>query len=210
MTGADDEPYINSTVGYSGNVRTADWDPGNPDEVIDAIVSEFENGKPVIIPTDTLYGISAPVFNEEALKEIFLMKQRPERVTLPVAVGSIESIGDIAEVSGSQMDLIREKLPGPYTFILNAREILPLEVTRDRKVAVRVPDHSLFHNLCGRSGPLALTSANIHGRPPVISHEEAEEQFHRYDVLMVTDTENPSGTPSEIHDITGIVPLLIR
>jgi tRNA threonylcarbamoyl adenosine modification protein (Sua5/YciO/YrdC/YwlC family) len=191
-------------------VRFLEWDRDDHDPITTAIASQFHEGKPVIIPTDTLYGLAAPISNPDIILKIFQMKKRRLEMTLPIAVGSISSL---EIVSSPDIDMIRfmeDRLPGPFTFILPASSGLPETVTRDDTVAIRIPDHPIFSILESRTGPLALTSANVHGETPVSSMEDAELQFGSEDLLMVVDGIRVSGFPSEIMDLTGSEPMVLR
>ncbi len=137
-------PLINKIFRYAFNVRTLEWDLVNPDPVVEEIISEFAMGRPVIIPTDTLYGLACPISNQKALKRIFDLKSRPKGVTLPIAVGEVGAIHNVALPDRSSIGYMMERLPGPYSFILPGNPSLPSSVTRHGSVAVRIPDHPLF------------------------------------------------------------------
>ncbi len=203
-------PHINKIFRYAFSVRTLEWDHGNPDPVVDEIISEFAMGKPVIIPTDTLYGLACPLSNKSGLKRIFDLKSRPEGITLPVAVGEVEDIHNVAIPDRSSIGILMERLPGPYSFILPANPSLPSSVTRNGSVAVRVPDHPLFPILCKKIGPMALTSANLHGRRSVSTIEEAMDQFGQVDLLMILDRSRVFDQHSTIIDLTGSEPMVVR
>lgn len=191
-------------------MKALDFNVAKMDYLISEIIMEFDKGRPVIIPTDTLYGLACPISNHYCLEKIFELKSRPYDMTLPVSVGDIKSITIVAVPDGRIMEYIEGKLPGPYTFLINARPDLPEMITREGKVAVRIPDHPLFRPLCEKAGPLALTSANIHGEDPVGSFEDAREQFGEKGLLMIIDEGNVSGLRSEIVDLTEVEPMLIR
>jgi len=146
----------------------------------------------------------------DAVRNLLKIKKRPAEQTLPVAVGSLEGAAEIAYMDTAALDLLRSDLAGPLTVVLTAREGLPGEVVREGTVAVRVLPHPLFGPLCDSEGPIALTSANVHGGRPVRGIDDARVEFKGYDLLMVTDLVPPSGTPSRIVDLTGPSPRTIR
>jgi L-threonylcarbamoyladenylate synthase len=123
----------------------------------------LKNGDVVIYPTDTLYALGADIFNEDAVRKVFEIKQRPLTVPLPVAVASTQEIASIAEVPKHACKIIDRFLPGTLTVILQKKPSVPAIVTSgSASIAVRVPDHPLAFRLLKEYGPLTATSANLH------------------------------------------------
>lgn len=185
------------------------WNRKDPGPVIDRIVREFSRDRPVIIPTDTLYGIAAPISSETAMKNIFKLKGRPSDQTLPVAVGALHQLDPLVIIHKWQKTTLRENLPGPVTFILQARGNLSSLIVRDGTIAVRVPRHMLFLDLVKRTGPLALTSANLHGENNILEGSQLDLRFNN-DLLVIEDDHIIKGTASEIVDITNREPIIVR
>jgi L-threonylcarbamoyladenylate synthase len=179
------------------------------ERVIEAVIAEFETGKPVILPTETLYGIGAPIANTKDLERIFELKQRPRELTLPVAVGNLPMVDDIAVIHRWQKNSLRDGLPGPVTFILEAKGITDTLLIRNGTIGVRVPRHPLFIPLCSIVGPLGLTSANIHGGPEIHMAEDIDEQFNG-ELLVVEDDHAIGGKGSMIIDLTEEIPTVLR
>ena len=94
------------------------WDRRSSDEVIEEIKRSFNDDLPVVLPTDTLYGIAAPAVNRRCLEAVFRMKERPSKLTLPLAVGNLPMVDEIAVIHRWQKDTLRRGLPGPVTFVL--------------------------------------------------------------------------------------------
>jgi tRNA threonylcarbamoyl adenosine modification protein (Sua5/YciO/YrdC/YwlC family) len=178
-------------------------------QVIEALESSFIKGDPAVMPTDTLYGIGAPVTNEKALRRIFKIKCRPSSQTLPVAVGDMDMMHRIAVVNDWRLDYIRERLPGPYTFVLPARGLSEPMVVRDMTVAVRIPGHPLYGPLTSRMGPIALTSANPHGGRDISSASVLDGLYHG-SLLIIEDDRSIRGRASEMIDLTGDRPRVLR
>ncbi len=186
------------------------WNDERPDEAISPVGERFGISMPVVLPTDTLYGLAAPISDEKALEMILDLKGRPRDVTLPIAVGSVGSIDEISEITGEQMDIIERVLPGPVTFILQAKQGLSDIVTRGGTVAVRVVDHPVFPPLCGSFGPVALTSANLHGSDPLLTADSIETYLEGSNILIVEDDDHVSDKPSTIIDLTSGGPRVLR
>lgn len=191
-------------------MRSIVWDENKPEEAVQAVLSEFDRGKPVIVPTDTVYGLAAPISDVPAIRSIFRMKERPPDMTLPVATGCFKHVDMVSIPTKEMMCVLRRDLPGPYTFILPAVHDLPDEVVRQGTVAFRIPEHPFFSMICDMSGPIALTSANIHGMDTIRSLEEADRQLGSEDLLMLIDDGGIAGEPSEIVDLTKGVPIVLR
>lgn len=191
-------------------LRPISFNESKLETILEEVLKEFSLGEPVILPTDTLYGLASPLSRPVSVRRIFHIKKRPEEMTLPVALGSLEQVHEVAHITDKVEDHIKRYLPGPYTFVLKAKNGMPGEVIRNGTVAVRVPDHPIYKMICSRVGPLALTSANIHGREPVLTLEDADEQLKGFDLLFVEDRKRIDGHPSEIVDLTNGVPILLR
>ena len=123
----------------------------------------LEAGDLVAIPTETVYGLAANAFSEEAVRKIFVMKNRPEFNPLIVHVGSIEQLDSVAcNIPDLAYALARKFWPGPLTLLVEKKCIIPDIVTAgSTRVAVRMPDHPLTLKLLSLLPfPLAAPSAN--------------------------------------------------
>ena len=117
----------------------------------------------VAIPTETVYGLAANAFSEEAVVKIFEVKNRPSFDPLIVHVDSIEQAEDMAEnVPEKAKELAARFWPGPLTILLKKKAVVPDMVTSGLStVAIRIPDHPLTLDLLhGLGFPLAAPSAN--------------------------------------------------
>lgn len=179
------------------------------DAVIGPLEDHFSRGGLAIMSTDTLYGIGAPISDREAMRKIFEVKGRPLTQTLPIAVGDLDMIERIAVAEGWRMDYMRERLPGPFTFILPSRGLSDPMVVRKGTVAVRVPDHPLYPTLTLRVGPLALTSANPHGGPDIL-HASELDRLYGGSLMIIEDDRAIGGKGSEMIDLTGERPSIVR
>lgn len=184
-------------------------DRREPGLVLEDIMAEFENGRPVILPTDTLYGIGAPISDHSALRRIFELKSRPLELTLPIALGNLKMVDETALVRSWQRSTLGENLPGPVTFILEARENLDPLVVRNGTIAVRVPGHPLFIPLTTLAGPIALTSANRHGGSEFLNASEIDREWAG-ELLIIEDDTALAGKASAVLDITRELPTVLR
>ena len=128
----------------------------------------IKNGGLVLFPTETVYGIGANGFDEEAVKKIFLAKGRKQDNPLILHISDIEMLGKIAkDISDMEFTLMNAFWPGPFTIILNKTDSVPNIVSGGLStVGVRMPNNEIARNLIKYSGvPIAAPSANISGRP---------------------------------------------
>lgn len=159
-------------------------------------------GSVVAVPTDTLYGLAADYAQPAAVDRIFELKQRPRDVRVPVLVASAAQAAELAVVASDRVAAVLDRFwPGAVTFVLQERE-------GDETVGLRCPDSDVVRDLCRRVGPLACTSANLHGEPPLTTPAEVESVFG--DALPVVAGGVLAGAPSTVVDLTGAEPVLLR
>ena len=163
-------------------------------------ISEIREGKVVVYPTDTLYGLGADIFNVPAVQNIYRIKQRPRDLPLPVMVSDREMMKQIAYITPSAKKIITRFLPGPLTVILKKKQIVPDIITKE-KIAVRMPKNKIALHLASCSGPLTATSANIHGGQEPCTIDIAREQIGTRDIVYL-DYGTLPGTPSTIIEPT--------
>lgn len=128
----------------------------------------IKDGKLVIFPTETVYGIGANGLNEDAVKSIFVAKGRAQDNPLILHISDIEMINNIAKnVTDIEKKIIDIFFPGPLTIILERKETVPDVVTGGLDtVGIRMPSNKIANLLIKEAGvPIAAPSANISGKP---------------------------------------------
>jgi tRNA threonylcarbamoyl adenosine modification protein (Sua5/YciO/YrdC/YwlC family) len=132
------------------------------------------NGEVVAVPTDTVYGVGALLARSDAIASLFLLKNRPSTVPLPVLVSSSSAVEELDVVwNDHAARLAHEFWPGALTIVVPASRGLALSVGGSGDtVGVRVPNDEMLLSLLRECGPLAVSSANAHGEPPCHSAEE--------------------------------------
>ena len=180
------------------------------DEIISEAIDILVDGGVVLYPTDTVYGLGANIFDSKAVRRVFEIKQRSPLKPLSILVSNVRSIDLVAKVSLKQKEIINQHLPGPYTFILNKRKIVPRAVTSGSSyVGVRVPDNEIACRLASLF-PITTTSANLSDEEVLSSPKEILEQLD-CDVDLVIDVgELNSNHASKIVDLSGRNPKIIR
>jgi L-threonylcarbamoyladenylate synthase len=175
-------------------------------------VSAARRGELIVLPTDTVYGIGADAFTPAAVTALLDAKGRGREMPPPVLVGSVRAATALVEDLGLHgQDLIDEFWPGALTLVCRANPNLLWDLGETQgTVAVRMPMHELAVELLKETGPLAVSSANLTGRPPARTADEAEKMLG--DAVSVYLDGGPSGhaEPSTIIDLTGSVPRLLR
>lgn len=136
---------------------------------VDEAVALLEAGEVIAVPTDTVYGLAVSAFVEGAVSRLFVAKERPHTIEIPVLVSAPADVGDLVEgeVPGIAQWWMDRFWPGALTIVLpRRRDLVRVDLGGDGStIGVRCPDHRLVRELCRRVGPLATTSANLHGEP---------------------------------------------
>lgn len=143
-------------------------------EHIDEIIEALQRGELAALPTETVYGLAANIENEEALRNIFLVKGRPSDNPLIVHVASVQKVKEYVKA----LPLLAEKLyehfsPGPLTLVLEKNEKISSFVSAGLPtVALRIPAHPLFLEILEKGNlALAAPSANVSGSPSATTAE---------------------------------------
>jgi L-threonylcarbamoyladenylate synthase len=152
------------------------------DSQLELIKDSFLSGIPVVLPTETVYGIAAPYNNEVAIANIFKIKNRPNDNPLIVHISSFEQIKELScEVLDEQvLKLLKETWPGPLTVLLKKSDNVPASVTANSDyVAIRMPKSSQFKQVIDYCGaPLVAPSANLSGKPSPTTAGDALEDLN--------------------------------
>ncbi len=178
---------------------------------IEAAAEALRQGEIVGIPTDTLYGLAADPFREDALDAIFELKGRPEQKPFAILVASVEQAMTLASLSDRALDLADQHWPGALTLVLPRLATAPDWLGhRDRRtVGLRCPDHDVAIALLETTGPLVVTSANLSGGEAVLDHDEARDLFGDA-VAVYLEGRAPGGRASTVLDLTEPAPLVLR
>jgi tRNA threonylcarbamoyl adenosine modification protein (Sua5/YciO/YrdC/YwlC family) len=166
--------------------------------VIDEAIVALRMGKLVVVPTDTVYGLAAPL-EDDSIAKIFELKGRPSEKPLPVLGASLPDLEDIADFNDQARKLAARFWPGPLTMILQRAPSFDVDLggTNVTTVGVRVPKEPRAIELLKRTGPLAVTSANLSGSTEATTVEEARAALGTRDVFYV-DGGRCTGKPSTI------------
>ncbi len=176
-----------------------------PDPDLDAAAAALEAGEIVALPTDTVYGLAVDPSRPGATASVFALKGRPLELELPVLVADMDQADALAGpdgLSARARALAVRYWPGPLTIVVPRRAGIDWALGgHDTTIGLRCPSHDLARRLCGRVGPLATTSANRHGAPPMHSAAEVMAEFGK--AVTVVDGVSGGGVPSTVVDVTG-------
>jgi L-threonylcarbamoyladenylate synthase len=177
-----------------------------------AAVNAVQQGQLVVLPTDTVYGLGADAFTPAAITALLAAKGRGRNMPPPVLVGSVRAAAALTEALGPYgQDLIDEFWPGPLTLVFRASPTLMWDLGDTMgTVAIRMPLHPVALDLLRRTGPMAVSSANLHGAAAATTADEAQAQLG--DAISVYLDGGPcaDSVPSTILDLTGTVPRMLR
>ena len=158
-----------------------------------------------MLPTDTVYGIGADAFDPDAVKALLEAKGRGRDMPPPVLISAATTLDALAtDVPGYARALVDEFWPGPLTLVCTQQASLQWDLGDTRgTVAVRMPDHEVALELLERTGPLAVSSANLTGRPAATDADQAEEMLGEQVDVIVDAGAAPGREASTIVDVTG-------
>ena len=188
------------------------FDPATWGPSLDAAVHAVSRGEVIVLPTDTVYGVGADAFSPDAVARLLAAKGRDRQTPPPVLIPSVRTVDGLArDVSVAARALMDSFWPGPLTVIVHAQPSLAWDLGDTRgTVALRVPDHGAALALLARTGPLAVTSANLTGKAAATSAEDAREQLGSAVSVYLDAGDSPLGIASTIIDATGPALRVVR
>ena len=160
----------------------------------------------MVIPTDTVYGVAADAFNPAAVQKLVEAKGRTRAAPPPVLIPGIPTLDALAEsIPDEVRALVAKYWPGALTIILPAQSSLAWDLGDTRgTVALRMPSNRIALELLSETGPLAVSSANLTGKPAATTAEEAEAMLG--DSVAIYLDGGPGGSvASTIVDATGLL-----
>ncbi len=181
--------------------------------MIEEAVAAIRAGRPVILPTDTVYGLCADACRETAARRLARLKRRPEGMPIALLGADLDAILDaVPELRGRAAVVARSLLPGPYTLVLPnpARRFRWLAGARPDTIGVRVPDLPPdARTVLERVGIVAATSANVHGGRDPRRPEEVPDEL-RVACPALVDAGDLPGTPSTVVELVEREPRILR
>ncbi|HET7533549.1 MAG TPA: L-threonylcarbamoyladenylate synthase [Nocardioidaceae bacterium] len=180
-------------------------DESEREEGIAAAAVAVQQGKLVVFPTDTVYGIGADAFDPASVRRLLAAKGRGRDMPPPVLVSAPTTLDALAVgVPSYARALIDAFWPGPLTVVCRQQPSLQWDLGDTRgTVAVRMPDHEVALELLARSGPMAVSSANLTGKDAATDADQADEMLGAAVEVLLDGGPTPGSVPSTIVDATG-------
>lgn len=187
-------------------------DPQSREAGLAAAVGAVRRGLLVVLPTDTVYGIGVDAFDADGVQRLLDAKGRGRDMPPPVLVSASTTLEALAtDLPGWVEGLTDHFWPGPLTIVCRQQPSLRWDLGETRgTVAVRMPDDQAALDLLGRTGPLAVSSANVTGEPAATDADEAERMLGESVEVVLDDGPSPGTTASTILDCTGERPRILR
>jgi L-threonylcarbamoyladenylate synthase len=177
-----------------------------------AAQAALEDGKLVVLPTDTVYGLAADAFSPRAVQNLLDAKGRGRDMPPPVLVGALTTLDALAvDVPSWLRTMLASLWPGPLTVVCRQQPSLTWDLGETHNtVAIRMPDDQRALALLKQTGPLAVSSANSTGSPAARTVDEAEDMLGGRVAVYLDGGPTSSGVPSTILDVTGSTPRVLR
>lgn len=199
----------------------------NHKDLIEKVEKFLKEGKVLIFPTDTVYGLLTDATNREAVEKVLKIKKRKKGKPIPIFVADLKMAKDLAEISQKEEEFLKKVWPGKVTVVLkrqkdcklppilfgNKNTLLSLRAvgwgcgSNKNTIGLRIPKYPLLNKLLKKTRiPLTASSANISGFPASTKIKQVLKQFknQKYQPEVVIDAGNlKPAKPSTVVDLTG-------
>jgi L-threonylcarbamoyladenylate synthase len=180
---------------------------------VEDAIAALRLGLPVVLPTDTVYGLSANPYTEESVRRAYRLKGREDQQPSALVASDVDMLLEcLPELRSRVGPILRSLLPGPLTLVVPnpARRYRWLTASRPDTIGVRVPKlPEPAAEVLSRAGSVMATSANLPGEPDPARLEDVPEQILEGCAVAIDGGELP-GVPSTVIDLTGESPKVLR
>ena len=183
------------------------------EEELNIAANCIKDGKLVIFPTETVYGIGANALDEDAVDSIFIAKGRANDNPLIVHISDFSMLENLVEdPTQLEQKLMDAFMPGPFTLILKKKDIIPDNVSANLDtVGIRMPANKIAHDLIKTTNlPIAAPSANISSRPSGTKVEDIKEEFQNKVDIIIDGGETSVGLESTVVKVIDGIPTILR
>lgn len=186
--------------------------PEEREAAVEAASAAVRREELVVIPTDTVYGVAGDAFSHAAVTALLEAKGRGRAMPPPVLISAVTTLDALADaVPQWARALVEAHWPGPLTLVLRQQSSLMWDLgDAQGTVAVRMPDDEVALAVLERTGPLAVSSANITGEPAAQDADAAERMLGEKVSVIVDGGPSRGGEASTIVDATGEEPRILR
>lgn len=193
-------------------MKILDWKNKINESELKEIANSLKEGKLVIFPTETVYGIGADATNSNAIDNIFIAKGRPNDNPLIVHLSSIDDIEKYAYIENDiERKLIESFMPGPFTIILRKKNNISNKVSPLNTVGIRIPDNHIANSILKESKiPVAAPSANISGKPSGTNIDDITKEFKDKVAYIIDGSNTKIGLESTVVKVIDNIPTILR
>lgn len=172
----------------------------------------IQRGEPIVLPTDTVYGIGVDAFSPRAVAVLLAAKGRSRQMPPPVLISRSAVMDALAmDIPEAARALAEHFWPGALTLILRAQPSLAWDLGETHgTVALRIPADDLALDLLTEVGPMAVSSANRTGQPAATTADQAQQMLAESVAVYLDDGVRDQSLSSSIVDCTGEVPVVVR
>jgi L-threonylcarbamoyladenylate synthase len=164
----------------------------------------LHSGQAIAFATDTVYGVGALAANPKAILRLFAVKRRPFDRAIPLLIADLADLEQVASSIPPRARILAQLWPGALTLVVPAAAHIAPELTGGRDtVAVRIPNQPWLRDLIRAVGPLATTSANLHGQSDPQTADQVAAQLGDVLPLIIDGGATAGPVPSTIVDCTG-------
>jgi tRNA threonylcarbamoyl adenosine modification protein (Sua5/YciO/YrdC/YwlC family) len=187
-------------------------DPQTRSAAITAAIDTVKSGRLIVLPTDTVYGIGADAFDSRAVAGLLAAKGRGRDMPVGVLVGSWHTIsGLVYAVPDTAHELIRAFWPGALSLVVQQAPSLQWDLGDARgTVMLRMPLQPVALEVLSKTGPMAVSSANISGQPAATTAAEAQRQLGDLVDVYLDGGPSEQQAASTIVDLTAATPRILR
>lgn len=187
------------------------WNDNISDNQLDDIAQILEDGKIMIVPTDTMYALAADATNMKAVEKICRLKGiNPEKTNLSILCSDISMASEYAKIDDTGYHFLRDNTPGPYTVLFKSASKLPKAFKNRKVVGVRIPDRLVTREIVARLGrPLLSTTIEYSDEDYAVNPDLIAESYYNKVDLMI-DADMGQMKQSTIVDCTGNEPVIVR
>lgn len=186
--------------------------PARPEpNEIDQAVQILKNGGIIVYPTDTIYGLGCDILNKKAVNKIYQLKKREKQKPMSIICADFKEAGKYAYLSDYAFRIFKKTLPGPYTFILKAKNKTPQSfIAKNKTVGIRIPDNKICLALAKALGnPIISTSLNISGQNVLTNPSQMSKELkNKIDLIIAGKTLGQEA--STVIDLTNNPASLVR
>ncbi len=187
------------------------WNDKPSRKQLQEVAQVIDNGGVILMPTDTMYAIACDALSPKAIDRLCKAKGiDPSKQPLSIICSDISMAAEYAKIQNESFQLMKENVPGPFTFLLPAASSLPKAFKGRKVVGIRIPDNNFARQLAEYTGhPILSTSIKYDDPDYAVSPDLIEESYDGQLDLMVEGEEGTTEV-STIVDCLASPPEIIR